>query len=295
MSTIIALMCVRNEAWVLRYSLPALLTWVDQAVVLLHACSDASPAIATEVAASHPGRVHILQEPNPEWREMEHRQRMLECARAHGATHIGMVDADEVLAAPLRSDIREITNSLQPRQLLVAPWLNLWRSLDVYRRDRTPHGSGYASLIVRDGFGLCWMAAPDGYQHHHRHPYGTLGEQIVLQGIPGEDGWPGLMHLQRANWRRARARQAWYKAIEALKYRHRRPCAMIDGEYSAALDETDARFHTVPLRWWSGYELDRGLIDLSDGEDWQELELKRLVAEHGRERFAGLDFFGLET
>jgi hypothetical protein len=30
-----------------------------------------------------------------------------------------------------------------------------------------------------------------------------------------------------------------------------------------------------------------------DAEPWQEAEVRRLVAEHGRETFAGLDLFGV--
>jgi hypothetical protein len=280
-------MCVRNESWVLRFSLPAVLSWCDAVVVLLHACTDASANIVDEIASEHHGRVHVLEEPDPVWNEMNHRQRMLEVARERGAEVLALIDADEILAAPLRTAVRDAADRLLPRQTLVMPWLNLWRSLDVYRRDASLHGSGYQPMAFRDAFGMCWLPAHDGYQHHKRAPLGALEQCLLLDR-------PGLMHLQRACWRRAVARQAWYKVTEALRYPNRQRPHELDRQYSAALAEDYARLHPVPPDWWA-YGLDRGLIDCRDWADWQELEVKRLLAQHGRERFGELDLFGLET
>jgi hypothetical protein len=44
--------------------------------------------------------------------------------------------------------------------------------------------------------------------------------------------------------------------------------------------------------WWKGYEhLMRHFHPSS--EPWQEAEVLRLLAEHGVEKFAGLDLFGV--
>ena len=72
---------VRNEAWCLGLTARALLRWCDDAVFLLHACTDASESILEAIADEYPGRVHVIHESETVWREMHHRQRLLEYAR----------------------------------------------------------------------------------------------------------------------------------------------------------------------------------------------------------------------
>ena len=70
------------------------LRWVDQLVVLLHACTDETAEIVDEVAIEH-GRMVIFDESEPEFREMDLRQRMLEQARGIGGTVMAIIDGDE--------------------------------------------------------------------------------------------------------------------------------------------------------------------------------------------------------
>ena len=44
----------------------------------------------------------------------------------------------------------------------------------------------------------------------------------------------------------------------------------------------------VPAEWWAGYEHLMQYLNV-DAEPWQDRELRRLVAEHGREKFADLE------
>ena len=94
---IVSITPARNESWVLGFSLRAALRWVDHAVVLVHASTDGTLDVARAVQVEHVGRVTIIEESDPVWREMAQRQRLLDTARACGATHVANIDADEVL------------------------------------------------------------------------------------------------------------------------------------------------------------------------------------------------------
>src|SRR5687768_3759320 len=104
---LIATLPAHNEAWVIGASLRAALRWCDAVVVLLHACTDTTPAIVDAIASEHPGRVEIIWDGDAKWSEMTHRQWMLEAARDMGATHLAIVDADEILTGNLIPQIRE--------------------------------------------------------------------------------------------------------------------------------------------------------------------------------------------
>lgn len=111
------LMLARNESWACGLSARAALMWCDRLVALNHASTDGTGRILAEVGAEHPGRVTILNEPDPVWYEMAYRQRLLDAARAEGATHCAIVDADEVLTFNLTRRIRPIISRVRPRQL----------------------------------------------------------------------------------------------------------------------------------------------------------------------------------
>src|SRR5580704_9704047 len=98
---LIAVMPARNEAWVVGCSLRIALLWCDEVIVLDHASTDRTAEIVAEIAEQNPGRVHVISESCADWPEMSHRQRLLETARQQKATHVAIVDADEVLTGNL--------------------------------------------------------------------------------------------------------------------------------------------------------------------------------------------------
>ena len=113
---------------------------------------------------------------------------------------------------------------------------------------------------------------------------------------PVRQGTGGVMHLWAVTDRHVRAKHAWYKVTEMLK--GFKTAQQIDEMYSWAihgrLPHDPAHLWTyqqAPADWWEPYV---DLIKyLHDVEPWQEAEVRRLVAEHGAERFKGLDLFGV--
>ena len=269
---IIALMPVRNAGWCLRYTLPALLQWVDAAVVLLHDCTDDTrDAIRTMPS----GRVFELFDGCRDWFEASQRQRLLEVGRKIGGTHFVTLDSDEALTANLVPGIRARVEALQPGQVLDLPWLNLWRTRDAYAVDLFHVGT--TPVAFGDRLDLAYPTS--GYQMHHRVPpqAGYRPRPTTAEGR--KTG--GVLHLQALSWRRAVARQAKNKALEAARW----------PSYRGGLTEIDARHDRslglgrrvelaqVPSSWWA-HGLDPALIR-EDEEPWEAAECRRLVAEHG--------------
>jgi len=281
-----AIMPARNEAWVLGLSLRAVALWVDEVVVLNHASTDRTADICREVA-DETGKVHVIDEADGVWREMAHRQRLLTEARSRGATHIALVDADEVLTGNLVLNIRDHIAKLPPGSVLQTAMACMWRSMDNYRED----GSVWSmttqtscSLGFCDAPQLRWEAQ-QGYDHHHRHP---IGSRVNVRVPPA---FGGVMHLQFANWRRLRAKHALYKMTERVRWPQKR-VADIDQMYNMALDETRLRLVHAPDAWWDPYRQWTKHVDFAS-EPWHEAECARLWAEHGREMFRGLNLFGV--
>ncbi len=287
-----ALCPVRNEDWVLGLSARAVLRWVDSLVILNHASTDGTQAILDELQSEYGDRLSVLTETDPQWNEMAHRQRMLEHARSLGATHLALVDADEVLTGNLLPTIRGMIESAPPGSILQLPWLCLRGSID-----RCHVGGIWGHADVSTAFQdepRCHWAARDGYDFHHRHPMGR--HNVTFRPFLHRDA--GLMHLQFVSDRRLRAKQLLYCLTERLRWPNREPVDVVRRRYSVAVygaenpTKQSHELRKVPAEWWAPYaDLMKHLKP--DAEPWQEIECKRLLAEHGTKRFKGLDLFGV--
>lgn len=298
---LIGLMPVRNEAWVLGLSARVALMWCDSVVFLDHASEDASPKILDDLQGEYGyPRVIICNESSKHWPEMEHRQLMLEVARRHGATHIALIDADEVLTGNLldgktwrsgNSTNEEIKRILSG-QLLELPGYNLRNGIQQYHGDGI-WGRRWFSLVFKDDPELGWH----GDRHDHREP---MGKQLTSYR-PISHGNGGVMHLWGASERRLIAKHALYKVNHRLRFPEK-PIATIEKEFSWAIKGeighpsfgTSETWHynAIPEAWWAPYAGLMKYLDV-DAEPWQECEVQRLVSEHGKEAFAGLDLFGV--
>lgn len=283
---LIGLMPVRNEDWILGLSARVALSWCDALVILLHCCEDESEEIAAEVSGEHPGRVVVLGQQG-EWDEMAHRQRILNAARKMGATHVAIIDADEVLTANLVMLIRFHVITLNRDQILQVPLYNLRGSARYHSNGIW--GNRIVSLALADSPAVAWS----GDKFHSREPL----QNAATYKPYGQDSG-GVLHFWGASERRLIAKHALYKVTERLRYPMKQ-VEEIDAIYNWAikgrLDDTPVRWtcNEVKREWVEPY---RDLIDRHlriDAAPWQEQAVRDAVREHGREKFRGLDLFGL--
>ncbi len=293
---IVGMLLCRNEDWILGLSLRAALMWCDAVVVLLHSCTDDSRGIAREVAVENPGRVSVVQQGAQDWPEMAHRQYLLEIARAEGATHLAIIDADEILTSNLLGSVEPGTPSIikcaaasaERGMILQLPGYNLRNGITQYHSNGI-WGKRWFSLAFKDDPALGWA----GHTFHRREPQGRTLRPF--QPIPQGSG--GILHLWGASFRRLVAKHALYKLREVIMAQ--RAVHVIDYEYSLAIHgrgfEDSPKTWTyadVPYSWWSGYSHLMQYLHL-DAVPWQEAECRRLVDVHGKQITQGLDLFGV--
>jgi glycosyltransferase involved in cell wall biosynthesis len=276
---LVAIMPARNEGWVLGLSARAVLMWCDSLVILDHASTDDTADIIARVSQEHPGRVFEMRESQTEWREMHHRQELLDCARMIGATHVAPVDADEVLSANLIDGIRGRIEALAPGTFCGIPMKNLHRSINRYRADNSPFGSQAGTMLAfADAAHLGWKPR-NGYDHHQRSPHGSrMGQMIRCEG--------GLLHLQFASWRRLVDKHRAYRVLERLKY-PQKPVSEIERLYSLATNEKGLETKETPAEWLDRYADLMQYVDL-ERKPWQADYVDEMIDLHGIEMFSGL-------
>lgn len=300
---IIGLMPARNEEWILGFSARVALTWCDELIIRVHASTDRTQQIAEQIAEEIPerhgrSRLCILTDNGFEWDEMRHRQEMLEQARSHGATHIAIIDGDEILSANLLPAspgirewrIREWIESLPDGHILELPGYNLRSGIDRYHANGI-WGNRWFSVAFKDQPELHWT----GDQFHHRAPFG----QTLTPWRPIEQGNGGILHFWGANERRLAAKHAWYKLTELLRWPDK-PVDQIDRQYNMAVTPEAApqfdqhwEYRTAPSEWLSPYRfwIERYLH--LDMEPWQERACRELAAQCDPVRVKALDLFGV--
>lgn len=280
---------VRSEDWCIGMTLRAMLQWIDEVVVLLHACTDRSTEIVMEIAREHTPRVTVVADDNPVWDEMRHRQSLLEIARSKdgpNATHIAILDADEILTGNLLGSIRELVSGLPFGAILRLPGYNLRYGTNKYHANGV-WGNRWFSAVFPDRPGLGWV----GDTFHHREPMGG----ILGPYAPVQHGAGGIMHLWGTSERRLVAKHRLYKILEHIRWPSK-PLSEIDRLYNLALYDgfiipaSQWTFTPVPEEWWAPYRDLMKHLDV-EREPWQERESERLIAEYGPEHFRGLDLF----
>jgi hypothetical protein len=286
---LIGLMPARNEEWIIGLSARAALMWLDELVVLDHCSSDRTPEILAEIQREHPGRLTVIEDKVPVWYEMAHRQRLLECARTHGASHLALVDADEVLTGNQIATVRSGIEAAPVGEVMQLAWLCMWRTPVSYVAVSSHWAHAWVSFAFQDQRTFHWTTR-NGYDFHHRHPMNS--EYKDYRPIPRTDG--GLMHLQFTVWPRLLAKQALYKMTEVVRWPGRDSIAAINTRYDRATSGDGIQTAVAPTAWWEPYQEWMHYLNLDPhAEVWQAVECRRLMAEHGRAKFAGLDLYGV--
>lgn len=303
---LVGLMVARNEDWIIGFSLRVALMWCDAMVVSVHRSTDRTAKIVEQVAAEHPGRVCWEVNDDPLWHEMFHRDRTLELAREMGATHCAIIDADEAMTHNVLQRAREAVLALAPHMTMTVPMIPAWRGVRQYRVDDCPWSRAVLSLAFADGPGIKWRPANNGNHFHRRFPDQTMtranprreraamavGKRRTIHPIdkPMKDG--GGIHFQFAHWDRLRAKHVWYRMKEVILHPGLETPEQLNAKYSLALNETGLLIEPMRREWYVGYENLMSLIDL-ESEPWHLADCRRMLKEHGRETFAGLDLLGL--
>ena len=284
---ITALFLVRDESWILPVSLRAALEWVDECYVLDHCSTDRT----AEIAQSFGPTVIYDRVDDPEYRELTFRHYLLERARMRGATHIAMLDADEIISGNLMPKMRGIAADLAPGHCLSVPMVCIWRGLDQYRADaNTVFYKAKTPVLIADHPSLDWAPRPDGYELHGRAPTGTKAyHSPFLKAAQG-----GVLHLQWAAWDRLRWKQRWYILRERAFYGQRDTAEVINARYAGSVDETGIVFAPTPDEWWAPYRKWMGQIDLTT-ERWHKAECYRLARQIGLGGMKGLNLFGMKA
>ncbi len=279
--TIIALVPVRNEAWILHRFLQCTLLWADHVIIADQNSDDGS----AEIARSY-SRVTVVENSDPTFSEVERQKLLLRAARQIPGPRLLMaLDADEILSANiLESPEWKSALQAEPGTVVELAKVNLKEPNTYFL-----HSAEDAKAWLPFGY------MDDGAEHE--------GAVIHTCRIPEPPNAPRfrlndvvLLHLNSCNVARNESKNRWYRCFERITFPEK-SVVQITRLYDWE-ERLQPKWKIRPIRdeWVAAYR-EQG-IDLTRFEAepvyWWDWEILRMFKTHGTRLFRYLDIWSVD-
>ena len=273
---VIALLPVRNEAWVLPHSLECLSAFCDVILVNDQDSEDGS----REICRQFPKVVLIASDERLICEQA--RWQLLDAARDYdGCNLLWCTDADELMSAPAATRfLEDHRDQVTPGTLVECRYVHLWNGIDRYHGEAGPYRPYWKELGLVDDRRMDFSRSRGLPLHEPRVPLvgaaGTLRASALT-----------ILHLQWLLAERNQVKQAWYRCREWLD--GSKTAAAINQFYSITLPDPRVRTEQVPTEWAQGITFPDLAIDAVP--TWQGRDINAWFDEHSPEFFEPLEIW----
>ncbi len=272
---IITLVPVKNEAWILKFSLKNFSLFSDEIIIL----NDNSVDKSKDIIKTFPkARIIDFTESEDVVDMSKRRNILLNAGRESGGTHFVFLDADEIFSENFIENIKQIMTSLKSGQTVKLPWITIIENkTELYfnRKEETV----YKDFIFCDD-------KVSIYRKQNLSEARTPGMQQNIITIPFKSGY--VIHLQYLASARNKMKQAWYRMNELLQ--NQRSAARINATYE----------HTKRKSLKKGFmlrdsfvEKNKSLIEANVSAEHHLDQITGLFKKHGVKRFEHLDIWDI--
>jgi glycosyl transferase family 2 len=276
---IIALVPVRNEAWVLEHSLACWSGFCDVVIVNDQMSTDTT----REICRRFPKVVLLESKPADMVARLpqQARWRLLEAARNYdGNNLLWCTDADELTPpAPARRFFADHAGVLWPRRVIECRFHNLWKDARRFRQDLSLYGPHWKPMGFVDDRRVGY---PMGERplHEPRMPLEPDASALRAEELP-------VLHLQWVIWNRNQMKQAWYRCVELIN--GRLTALELNALYQGTLPIWYVHTEPVPDAWLADLTLPPASADREPS--WHEQEMLAWFDERGVEFFEPLEIW----
>jgi glycosyltransferase involved in cell wall biosynthesis len=272
---VITLVPVKNEAWILKFSLKNFSLFSDEIIVL----NDKSIDESVDIIKSFPKAKIVDFNETENIVDMSRRRNiLLEAGREAGGTHFLFLDADEILSENFVRDIKQVLSNLSVGQTVKLPWVTITENkTQLYFEEKEKEI--YKDFIFCDD-------KVSNYKKQNLSEARTPGIQDNIITIPFQDGY--VIHFQYLASERNKVKQAWYRMNELLQ--NKRSAARINATYE----------HTKRRSLKKGYELkdsfveeNRSLIETNVSAKYHLDQIIELFKKYGIRKFEHLDIWDM--
>jgi hypothetical protein len=272
---VIALLPVRNEAWVLRHALSCLSAFCDVVLVGDQDSDDESRAISR----SFP-KVHLIESREALICEQA-RWLLLDAARGYdGDNLLWCTDADELVSpGAVNAFLATNRDALVPGTTIETGYVHPWARIDRHRVNSYAYGPHWKAVALVDDRRVDYDRGERLPLHQPRVPDGALARLRATD--------VHVLHLQWLLTRRTQFRQAWYRCREFLD--GGKTAAQINARYAITLPDLSLRTAPTPAEWIDGLTFPDLSVDREP--TWQERDVFRWFDERTPRFFEPLEIW----
>jgi Glycosyl transferase family 2 len=277
---IIAMLPVRNDAWVLPHSLACLSGFCDHILISDRQSEDGLRAICSRFP-----KVAVIDS-SPDSRIREQRWQLLDAARQFdGRNLLWATDADELVSpAAVRSGIDRERDRLMPGTVFESRYVHLWNDAGRYRNDRSHYAPQWKQVAFVDDRRSDFDRSDRTALHEPRVPASPDAPVIQSAAVV-------VLHLQWLIPQRNQLKQAWYRCREFLDGAS--GAAAINAFYSVTLPAARVPLSNVEPDWIGELTFPDPAADLTSS--WHQRDLLAWFDERGIEHFEPLEIWHIEA
>jgi glycosyltransferase involved in cell wall biosynthesis len=272
---IVALVPVRNEAWVLPHSLASLSGFCDVIIVSDQNSDDGSREICRRFPKV------VLIESAEQRISTQVRWQLFDAAREYdGCNLLWCTDADELASpAAARHFFESRQDDLKPGTIVECLFVHPWHSPTRYRDYHWGYAPQFKALAFVDDRRMDYDRSRPNSIHEPRVP--IEGARTVVRA-----GELRVLHLQWLLAGRTQMRQAWYRCREWLDGK---PAAAINEYYSTTLPGSRVHTSPMPAAWAEGLTFPDLAVDREPS--WNERDILAWFETHGPAFFEPLEIW----
>jgi len=280
--TIIVLVPVKNEAWILKTFLECASLWADHIIVADQSSEDGS----RELAAAYP-KVTVIDNPGAEYSEVERQRLLIAAARRFPAPRLLMaIDADEIASANIiNSPEWKVALQQPPGTVLGFAKVELYGSTEQYFLHSVEDKNSWIPFgYVDDG------ADHEGsILHTCRIPQRADAPRFRLNDVV-------VLHFTRFNMLRAESKDRWYRCFERISFPDKNILTIhrLYDFFERLKDKFNIRA-THP-DWFANYRKAGIQLDISEADTifWWDWDILRMFQKHGTAPFRYLDIWSVD-
>jgi len=271
---VIALLPVKDEAWVLEHTLRCLSAFCD--VILVH---DQQSTDGSRDIGKRFSKVVWIDSPVSRIC-VEARWQLFDIARQYdGDNLLWCTDADELVSPAVIQRLVEGA-ALRSGVVVDALYCHFWNSRDKYRTGLGAYSPYWKPVAIVDDRRVDYDRSGVLPIHDERVPIATDAARIRTGPVP-------VLHLQWLLPNRSQMRQAWYRCAEWRQ--RKRSAAEINEFYAVTLPRWHVPTAPIPADWLGGMTLPDTEIDREPA--WHQAEILAWFDAHGIELFEPLEIW----
>jgi hypothetical protein len=268
---IIALMPVKNEAWILNHTLDYLSSFCDYIIIGDQMSTDGSRDIYKNFQ-----KVKVIDN-TEKFHSNKIRWTLLdEAHKIPGKNILVFLDADEYLDPEFfKTEIHKYSEG----NILEFPWINLWKKDDEYRCD------GYwkeltKQIVFIDDRKADYKRNYVLNDHTGRTPSSSENKIIKIEE-------PKIIHTEFLYWKKAQIKQAWYRCNELIQ--NKKSARKINLKYRDSKDSRRVKTEKIET------QVSFPQINYEVEKDWRYNEILNWFEEFGVEFFEKIDIWHIST